>query len=44
VIACCDEDGCDAAVALPGWYWNVAEITLLWNRMAIEALETRRSF
>ncbi len=34
-------DGCDAAMALPGGIGTLAEITLLWNRMAIEAVEPR---
>lgn len=34
-------DDCDAAVALPGGIGTLAEITLLWNRMAIEAVEPR---
>jgi uncharacterized protein (TIGR00730 family) len=34
-------DGCEAAVALPGGIGTMAEIALLWNRMAIEAVEAR---
>lgn len=34
-------DGCDAALALPGGIGTLAEITLLWNRMAVQAAPRR---
>jgi len=34
-------DGCDAALALPGGIGTLAEITLLWNRMAVQAIPLR---
>ena len=34
-------DACDAAIALPGGIGTLAEVTLLWNRMAIEAAGLR---
>lgn len=34
-------DGCDAALALPGGIGTLAEITLLWNRMAVQAIPRR---
>jgi uncharacterized protein (TIGR00730 family) len=34
-------DGCDAAVALPGGVGTLAEVALLWNEMAIQAIPRR---
>lgn len=34
-------DGCDAAIALPGGIGTLAEVSLLWNRLAIEAVKPR---
>jgi uncharacterized protein (TIGR00730 family) len=34
-------DGCDAAIALPGGPGTLAEITLMWNRMLVNAVAAR---
>lgn len=34
-------DGCDAAIALPGGVGTLAEITVMWNRMLIDAIPRR---
>jgi uncharacterized protein (TIGR00730 family) len=34
-------DGCDAAIALPGGIGTLAEITMMWNRMVIEAIPVK---
>lgn len=34
-------DGCDAALALPGGAGTLAEISMLWNRMLVNAIEPR---
>jgi uncharacterized protein (TIGR00725 family) len=34
-------DGCDAAIALPGGIGTLAEVSLLWNQMAIAAIPPR---
>lgn len=34
-------DGCDAAIALPGGVGTLLEISMMWNRMAIDAIEPR---
>lgn len=31
-------DGCDAAIALPGGVGTLLEITMMWNRMSIDAM------
>lgn len=35
-------DGCDAAIALPGGVGTLLEISMMWNRMIIEAIPRRR--
>jgi len=35
-------DSCDAAIALPGGVGTLAEITLMWNRMVIQATPRRK--
>lgn len=34
-------DGCDAAIALPGGIGTLAEISMMWNRMTIDAIPRR---
>jgi len=34
-------EGCDAAIALPGGVGTLAEISLMWNLMVVEALRRR---
>jgi uncharacterized protein (TIGR00730 family) len=34
-------DGCDAAIALPGGIGTLAEISMMWNRMIIEAIPVK---
>ena len=34
-------DACDAAIVLPGGIGTLAEVTLLWNRMVIQAIPPR---
>lgn len=34
-------DGCDAAIALPGGVGTLAEITMMWNRMIVDAIPVR---
>ena len=34
-------EGCDAAIALPGGVGTLAEISLMWNLMAVESLPRR---
>jgi predicted Rossmann-fold nucleotide-binding protein len=35
-------DTCDAAIVLPGGVGTLAEITLMWNRMIVEAVPRRK--
>jgi uncharacterized protein (TIGR00725 family) len=34
-------DGCDAAIALPGGAGTLAEISIMWNQMIVEAIPAR---
>jgi uncharacterized protein (TIGR00730 family) len=34
-------DGCDAAIALPGGIGTLAEITMMWNRMVVDAIPVK---